>query len=132
MVTAFYLDTSVAVHALAGTRAAVRWFEDTTGSEDQALLSSRILQTEITRVLRREHRAVVDRRRVLDYVDLVEIDETTLLAAETIGEHVKTLDAIHLATAMAIGADTVVVTHDRAMARVAATLGLAAFDPIGG
>lgn len=40
------------------------------------------------------------------------------------------LDAIHLASALALGSETTVVTHDENVKRVAAVLGLVAFDPL--
>ena len=130
MVTRFYLDTSVAVHALRGTPSAEAWFDTVTGDPDSDLVSSRILRTELTRVLRRDRRPLVDRDLVLDHLGTVPVTESILTTAESITDHVKTLDAIHLATALAVGGDTVVVSHDANVKRVARVLGLDTHDPV--
>lgn len=126
----WYVDTSIAVYVLAKDPAAVAWFKTAVESAASEVVSSRLLQTDLTRVLRRESKPVVDRLWVLDYLELLEIDESVLLRAEMIGEPIKTLDAIHLATALAFGSSAVVVTHDRNMKAVAAAIGLATFDPL--
>jgi len=129
-VTLHYLDTSIAVHALRGTPEAEAWFDDVTADPRQEIVSSRILQTELTRVLRRDGNPVLDREAILGHVGLVPLGEAILTTAESIADHVKTLDAIHLATALALGSGTVVVTHDENVKRVAASLGLSSSDPI--
>ncbi len=130
--TTFYLDTSVAVHALLGEEAAEQWFDEITAHEAHDLVSSRILRTELTRVLRREGLPVSDRNAVLDHVGLVRLTEAILTSSESIAEHLKTLDAIHLASAVATGADTVVVTHDAQLQAVASALGFSTIDPVDG
>lgn len=126
----FYLDTSIAVHALQGSAAAEEWFDEVTGQPETELASSRILQTELTRVLRRDQRPVLEREVILEQLGTIPLAESILTAAEAITEHVKTLDAIHLASALALGSGTVVVTHDENVKRVAAILGLSTFDPL--
>lgn len=125
--TTFYLDTSVAVHALLGTRSAEEWFDATTGAG--RLISSRILKTELTRVLRREEWPVLKRDEVLDHVALIRLNDSALTIAESLADHVKTLDAIHLASAIVAGPD-VVVSHDANLRDVARQLGFETFDPI--
>ena len=125
-----YLDTSVAIHALRGTPCAEEWFDRIVNEGRFGLVSSRLLQTELTRVLRRDGQPVSRRDDILRHVDLAEVTEAILTSAESITEHVKTLDAVHLATALALGSRTVVVTHDSNVARVAATLGLESDDPV--
>ena len=128
--SAYYLDTSVATHVVEGNPAVVPWFEDLapTGS----IVSSRLLKTELTRVLRRDGRPVASRDYVLDRIRLSPLDEAVLGYAESITEHAKTLDAIHLATAMQLGGDTVVVSHEANMLRLAEQLGLRTLDPVTG
>ena len=53
-----------------------------------------------------------------------------LPGAEAIVPHVRTLDAIHLASLVAVGLDATVVTHDAGMAAVARELGYAVIDPV--
>ena len=105
-------------------------FDEVTGHEDTVLVSSRLLQTELTRALRRDNVPVADREAVLANIGLAPVTEAILTSAEAITEHVKTLDAIHLATALAVGSDVVVVSHDANLKRVAEMLGLSAHDPI--
>ncbi len=128
--TTYYLDTSVAVHALLGSAAAETWFDEVTAVAAHQVVSSRILRTELTRVLRREHLPVAKRDEVLDHVALVRLTEGVLAGAESIADHIKTLDAIHLSSALAIGAETVVVSHDVTLSAVAQGLGFDIHDPL--
>lgn len=128
--TIFYLDTSVAVHVLLGHEAAETWFDLVNADDGHQVVSSRILRTELTRVLRREGLDVARRAEVLDYVALVRMSEAILTIAESIAAHVKTLDAVHIASAIATGSDTVVVSHDANVQSVATNLGFETIDPI--
>lgn len=132
MVTSYYLDTSIAYHALVGTPGAAEWFDLTDNEDPGALVSSRLLRTELTRALRRDGTPVQDRDAILDKVAQVPLTESVLVGAEAITEHVKTLDAIHLASALALGSDVVMVSHDDGIKRVATLLGLDVFDPLQG
>lgn len=69
---------------------------------------------------------------VLDFVEGVRLDEPILTAAESFSVHLKTLDAIHLASAIACGYDTVVVTHDANLKAAAEGLGFETLDPVVG
>ena len=113
-----------------GTPRAASWFDEVTSDQQTVLVSSRLLQTELTRALRRDNVPVADREAVLANVGLAPVTEAILTGTEAITEHVKTLDAIHLATALAIGSDVVVASHDANLKRVAEILGLSARDPI--
>ena len=130
--TYHYLDSSVAVRIMLGhSVSAARWFDRTTGKADDHVVSSRILRTEITRVLRRECLPVSDRDHILDYVDTIPLDHVVLQEADAIIPHVRTLDAIHLASALRSGLeDLVIVTHDTTMKSVAATIGFRIIDPV--
>ena len=128
--TSYYLDTSIAYHALVGTPGAAEWFDRIDNEDPGALVSSRLLRTELTRALRRDGTPVQDRDAVLDKVAQVPLTESVLVGAEAITEHVKTLDAIHLASALTLGSDVIMVSHDDGIKRVAALLGLDVFDPL--
>jgi uncharacterized protein len=132
VVTYHYLDSSVAVRIMLGHSAsAAGWFDSTTGSDDDRVVSSRILRTEITRVLRRERLPVADRDQILDYIDTIPLDHAVLQEAEAITAHIRTLDAIHLASALRSGLeDLVIVTHDTTMKSVAAAIGFRIADPV--
>lgn len=129
----WYVDASFALHALlpGGDARARRWLDATT-SAGEGIFSSTLLQLELVRVLRREGLDVSMARPVLDRVNLVSIDDGILRFAAAIEAHVKSLDAIHLATCGLLGSGITVVTHDENMAQVAASLGLEATDPLSG
>ncbi|GAA4905433.1 type II toxin-antitoxin system VapC family toxin [Tessaracoccus lubricantis] len=130
MVTTYYLDTSVAVHVLMGAhRNASEWFDETVGEAE--LISSRLLRTELTRVLRRLNEPVTRRDHVLDFIGIIPLDHAVLQEAEAIVPHIRSLDAIHLASALRSGIEDIVVcTHDARMKEVAAELGLGTLDPV--
>ena len=129
--TIFYLDTSVAVRALLGhSPTAAAWIDQVTAEDEHMVVSSRILRTELTRVLRREGLPVNHRDEVLDVLSLIPITDGVLAAAEAIEPHLKTLDALHLGSIIAAGLDATVVTHDTTMLAAARSLGYPAFDPV--
>jgi predicted nucleic acid-binding protein len=130
-VTTYYLDTSVALHALLGhSRSAAEWIDRVTAHRDDQLVSSRILRTELTRVLRRERLPVGRRDELLDVLSLVPVTDGVLAAAEAIEPHVKTLVAIHLGSVIAAGLDATIVTHDIGMGAAAAAIGYPTIDPV--
>ena len=130
MVSASYVDTSVAVHVLLGSPDARTWFDAATAGLEP-VISSRLLRTELTRVLRREGLPVSRRDDVLDHLSTVPLDHAVLQEAEAIVPRIRTLDAIHLASALRTGLeDLVVVTHDVTMRSVALELGLRTLDPV--
>ncbi len=129
--TIYYLDTSVALRALLGhSPSAALWIDRTTADHEHTVVSSRILRTELTRVLRREGLPVALRDEVLDVLSLVPVTEGVLAAAEAIEKHVKTLDAIHLGSVIAAGLDATIVSHDANLLAVAAHLGYRTLDPV--
>jgi uncharacterized protein len=132
VVSAYYLDSSVAVRIILGhSPAAAAWFDTVTGSEDDRVMSSRLLRTELTRVLRREGLPVADRDQILNYIETIPLDHAVLGEAEAIVPRIRTLDAVHLGSALRAGLDDLsVVTHDRTMAEVAAQIGLRVHDPV--
>lgn len=128
--TYFYLDSSVAVRILLGHSAtAAAWFDAATGDTTVSVISSRLLQTELTRVLRREGLPVQRRDALLDYIGEFPISDALLAQAEAIVPHIKTLDAIHLASVIRSGLDATIVSHDATMLSVAGELGYATIDP---
>lgn len=127
----YLLDTSVAVRIMYGqSPAAARWFDRETGNEGSAVLASRLLKTELTRVLRRDELPVQRRDALLDYLHVIPFTEAVFAEAEAILPHIKTLDAIHLASLVHSGLDAVVVTHDATMRSMAQRIGYETFDPV--
>lgn len=125
----YYVDTSVALHALlpGGDDRAAAWLD---AAESDELFSSVLIELEISRVLRREGLELASGRAVLDRLNLVTLDNGTLASAAAIEPHVKTLDSIHLATCQQLGANVTVITHDSAMLQAADTLGFSVHDPL--
>ena len=127
----WYLDSSIALHViLPGGDARARTWLDGVLASDEQIYSSVLLHLELTRVLRRERLDVALADLVLDRVDAISINDAVLQSAAAIETHVKSLDAIHLASCMLLGSDVTVVTHDLAMSQVAQSLGFGATDPI--
>ena len=120
-----YLDSSIALRTILDVPERLQlqaWL--------QVHVSSRLLRTEVVRVLRRDARPVTDATPLLDRVGLIEITRETHTVAESIERHVRTLNALHLATALLIGEPVTVASHDTAMKEVAEHLGLLVTDPV--
>lgn len=129
--TAVYLDSSAFVKLVVqeAETDALRAYLTTRGDRRVA---STLLRAEAVRAVRHlgpEVLATV--REGIRRLDLIAIDDRILDAAGIIEPRVlRTLDAIHLATAMALGADLdAIVTYDDRMAEGAALLGLATATP---
>ena len=94
--------------------------------------SSVLARAEVPRAARRgDPRAPARAHILLDEMDLVELDEELLADSAKVGESgLRTLDAIHLATAMALGDDVdVLVTYDVRLASAAEAEGLRVESP---
>ncbi|TWP36656.1 type II toxin-antitoxin system VapC family toxin [Leekyejoonella antrihumi] len=123
-----YLDSSVGLRTILDVPERERlqsWMQ-----EAGTIVSSRLLRTEVIRVLRRDDRPVIEGAPLLDRVGMLEISRETHTVAESIERHVKTLDALHLATALLIGEPVTVATHDQTMKTAAGHLGLDITDPV--
>jgi len=127
-----YLDSSIVLRAvLPGPgRTAWRHWLDATAIQFDALVSSRLLRTEVVRVLRREQLPLVEGDTALSRIRLISVTGATFQVAESIEPNVRTLDALHLATALVVGRPLIVVTHDAMMTDVASSIGLCVFDPV--
>jgi len=96
------------------------------------LVSSALARTEVLRALLLEGEEGLARgRSVLDRVDLVRVNDRILNAAATLlPVEVRSLDAIHLATARLLGADLDrIVTYDERMRGAAAAIGIRTAAP---
>ncbi len=95
--------------------------------------SSALLRVELLRTVRRAGmpRLMEGARRQLANIDLVRLDDDLLERATDIEPAtVRSLDAIHLATALSIGSDlAAVVTYDARMSAAAQALGLPVIAP---
>jgi predicted nucleic acid-binding protein len=129
--SAVYLDSSAFIKLVVEETesAAARTF---LASRDARRVSSALLRTESLRAVRDlGPDALATVREGLRRVDLIGIDDRILDAAGTLEPLVlRTLDAIHLATAMAVGDDLeVIVTYDERMVDAARLLGLSTATP---
>lgn len=123
------LDSSVALRTILDIPERERlqtWMQ----SPGTTLVSSRLLRTEMVRVLRRDGRPLADGTPLLDRVGMLEISRETHTVAESIERHVNTLNALHLATALLVGEHVTLATHDLTMKAVAEHLGLLVTDPV--
>lgn len=123
-----YLDTSAAVKALideAETAAVLEVFA--AGSE---LVSSRLLAVELHAVADRRSLDHAAADELLDRVALVSLDDATMTRAVDAHSGLRTLDALHLATALELR-DVIasVLTYDHDLAAAARAHGLRVSDP---
>ena len=96
------------------------------------LVSSALARTEVARALLLEGELGVARgREVLTRVDLIRISDRILNAAGSLRPpELRSLDAVHLATAQQLGADlSQIVTYDTRMADGAHVLGMKTMSP---
>jgi predicted nucleic acid-binding protein len=127
---AAYLDASAFVkliRAEAESAALQTWL-----AAHRERASSALLRTEAVRAVRYTGEAAIGRAlELLDAVVLVPIDDSVLEAAALLDPAaLRTLDAIHLATARYLGSDVdVLVTYDRRMIEAAGLLGLPVASP---
>lgn len=129
--SALYLDSSAFVKLAVEEpeTAALRRF---LANRTSRRVSSALLRVESLRAVRHLGAdALATVREGLRRVDLVGIDDRILDAAGTLEPGVlRTLDAIHVATAMAVGDDLeAIVTYDERMVEAARLLGLPAATP---
>lgn len=94
--------------------------------------SSALLQVEALRAARPHGSDSVEAAvQRLEHVALITIDSAILQEAASIGpQGLRSLDAIHLATARQLGGDLdVLITYDQRLARAAADLGMRVASP---
>jgi hypothetical protein len=94
--------------------------------------SSALARTEVVRAVRHlGARATTRARQVVQRIDLVRLDDALLDAAASLDESIlRSLDAIHLASAQAMAAELeAIVTYDTRMAAGAEKLGLPVVAP---
>lgn len=117
-----YLDSAAVVklvHAEAESQALRDWLDE---RADTGWTSSALLEIETFRALARYAPDAVTRLHpVLDLIDLVELEASIRIIAQTIRPvTVRSLDAIHLATALRIRTQlTSFITYDKCLAQAA-------------
>ena len=129
MTTVAYVDASALVKLIvheAESGALLRWV-----TEIDRLVTSRVEIVETVRAASRRDRDVTVRSRVLTDVGIHELDAAIAFVAAGLAPHLlRTLDAIHLATAMALGPELdAFVTYDDRLAEAARAIGLPVVRP---
>jgi hypothetical protein len=99
-----------------------------------ARLSSGLVELEVPRALRRAGFGAAELRRageLLAHIALVDVDRALLRAAAAITPaSLRSLDAIHLATALSLGEDLAgFITYDQRLAEAASTVDLEVWAP---
>jgi hypothetical protein len=97
-------------------------------------LSSGLVEVEVPRALRRAGYGVAEQRRAVELlarIALVDVDRAILRAAAAIAPtNLRSLDAIHLATAMSFGQDLAgIVTYDQRLAEAAISADVEVWAP---
>jgi len=124
-----YLDSSAIVKLVQheAESAALRHF-----LRDRVVkVSCALARTEVLRAVAAGGPEVRERaHRVVVSLDLIALDDALLDAAGDLPGEVRSLDAIHVAAAQALGQDLeCLVTYDRRMATAAAVVGMRIADP---
>ena len=127
-----YLDSAAVVklvHAESESQALREWLDE---RADIAWTSSTLVEVESFRALARYAPEAITRLHpVLDLIDLVDMDPSIRILAQTLKPvTVRSLDAIHLGTALSIRSRlTSFVTYDKRLADAAAAAGLSVDMP---
>lgn len=122
-----YLDSAAVVklvHAEIETQALREWLDE---HIETSWVSSTLVEVESFRALARHApQAVSMLPGVLDLIDLVDMDASIRIQAQLIApKTVRSLDAIHLATALHVGTNlSSFVTYDKRLAQAATFAGL--------
>ena len=97
----------------------------------EAIVSCALSRTEVTRATAPSGLAARTRaRRLLDEIELIQLDDELLDLAGELEPPLRSLDAIHLAAALELGDELeALVTYDVRMARGAESLGLRVVAP---
>jgi uncharacterized protein len=130
-VTGLYLDASAFVKVVVSEPQS-RALRSFLSHHEERRVSSALLRTEALRAVRHLGAEALRRTRAaLQRIDLVLIDDRILDAAGILDPAVlRTLDAIHLATALAMGSDlSAVLTYDERIIEAAQQLGLMTASP---
>ena len=129
----FYLDASAAaklVLAEDDSEAMKEWFETT----DAVVFSSDLLRVELLRTIHRHAPAQLSQgRAVLESITLIALSRNVYEAAEALDPPVlRSLDALHLASAIDVGGDELkaIITYDLRMIEAARSLGIEIVAPV--
>jgi predicted nucleic acid-binding protein len=123
-----YLDASAIVKLVRVEQESpgmLRWYQ-----ESERLVTSRVGIIESRRAARRGDGDLVQLSLVIDRLEVFEVDDDVDLRASAIGPlSLRTLDAIHIATALSIPGLGSFVTYDDRLAEAAWAVGLPVVRP---
>ncbi len=126
-----YIETSAAAKLLVeeAESAAISEHLDQLTHTRMPLVSSMLLETELRRLAVREELAQTAVSDLLDRVDLVEPNRSLFYEAGILrGQHVRSLDVLHVATALRIEAEQF-IAYDIRQCQAAVSLGLRVISP---
>lgn len=128
-----YLDSSAIVKLVAPEPESSSLVDRLRDGPD--VVSSALARVEVLRTVRRARGTAAEVRRaqaVLESIALLRIDEAVLDRATVVGaQALRSLDAIHLASALSLGdALTAVVTYDRRLASEARKMKMEVLTPL--
>lgn len=127
-----YLDTSAAAKLVQHERESAALAVWLTARIGRPLVSSALIYPELIRAVTRHRPELADRAIALaQRIMTVPIAADIVISSATVGNpSVRTLDALHLATAVAIGAELeAFVTYDKRLAAAAEAIGLTVAAP---
>jgi len=128
----YYLDTSAAFKLLAAEEHAEAFLAFYREHRSDNWISSDLLGIEVSRAVARTWPALIpDAQRLLDAFEYVQIDEDVVRTSMVEPDRLlRSLDAIHLATARLLGPElTALVTYDERLATAAVEAGVAVLAP---
>ncbi len=128
----YYIDTSAAFKLLAAEEHAEAFLAFYREHRDDEWISSDLLRIEVTRAVTRHWRALIpDAQRLLDAFEYIQIDEDVVRTAMVEPDPLlRSLDAIHLATARLLGEElTALLTYDDRLAKAADEAGIPVHIP---
>lgn len=128
----YYLDTSAAFKLLAAEEHAEAFLAFYREHRSDEWVSSDLLRIELTRAVSRNWRALIpDAQRLLDAFEYIQMDEDVARTAMVEPDLLlRSLDAIHLATARLLGPElTALLTYDDRLAKAAADAGIPVHAP---
>ena len=129
----YYLDTSAAFKLLAAEEHAEAFLAFYREHRSDSWISSDLLRIEVSRAVTRNWPALIpDAQRLLDAFEYVQIDEDVVRSAIVEPDRLlRSLDAIHLATARILGPElTALLTYDDRLAKAAADAGISVLAPV--
>lgn len=128
-----YLDTAALVKLVRREAASDELVEWLNGQVDRIFVSSALVEVELPRALRRSEPALLTAApSVLAHISVYDVDETVRTTAAAYQDPlIRSLDAIHLATADAVLGDdlTAFVTYDQRLLATAKAIGLPTASP---